>query len=205
MTHFNRGDAHVIGKILLAVCSFPVCKHRNPIFDRRARSGAEEFCWTNPAFARDVKKLAAMAGQFGQLSQKLRTRVTLPGPRTESHLLPLLPESTLLYAAIPNFGEATCQILTVFREELKTNAELRAWWQKGDMATDGPKMEDRLEKFCQLSEYLGDEVVAVGQSDGTENPKFLLLAEVRKPGPQRLSEASSTRSRRKIQTGRTRV
>jgi hypothetical protein len=130
----------------------------------------------------DIKKFAAIAGRFGQLSQKLRTRVTLPTPRTESHLLPLLPESTLMYAAIPNYGEATRQALTVFREELKTNAELRAWWQKGDMATEGPKMEDRVEKFCQLSEYLGDEVVAFGQSEGKEDPKFLVLAEVRKPG-----------------------
>src|SRR5215467_8020975 len=57
----------------------------------------------------DIKKFAAIAGRFGQLSQKLRTRVTLPTPRTESHLLPLLPESTLMYAAIPNYGEATRQ------------------------------------------------------------------------------------------------
>jgi hypothetical protein len=130
----------------------------------------------------DLKKLSAMAGQFGQLSQKLRARVTLPAPRTESRLLPLLPESTLVYAAIPNYGESARQALTVFREELKTNAELRAWWQKGDMVTEGPKMEDRVEKFCQHSDYLGNEVVVFGASEGKEDPKFLLLAEVHKPG-----------------------
>lgn len=130
----------------------------------------------------DVKKFAAIAGQFSQLSQKLQSRVTLPAPRTDSRLLPLLPHSTLVYAAVPNYGDATRQALTVFREELKTNADLRAWWQKGDMATDGPKIEGRVEQFCDFLDYLGDEVVAFGASEGKEDPKFLLLAEVHKPG-----------------------
>ena len=130
----------------------------------------------------DVKKFAAIAGQFGQLNQKLRTRVTLPAPRTDSQLLPLLPHSTLVYAAGPNYGDATRQALTVFHEELKTNADLRAWWQKGDMATDGPKIEGRVENLCDFLDYLGDEVVGFGVSEGKEDPKFLLLAEVRKPG-----------------------
>ncbi len=130
----------------------------------------------------DIKNLTAIAGQFGQLGQKLRDRVTLPLPRTESHLMPLLPESTLVYVAIPNYGEAAHQALDVFQDELKTNVELRAWWQKGNMATDGPKIEDGVEKFSQLSEFLGDEVVAFGASEGKEDPKFLVVAEVRKPG-----------------------
>jgi hypothetical protein len=130
----------------------------------------------------DAKKLAAVAAQFARLGLKLRTRVDLPLPRHESRLLPLLPESTLLYVAIPNYGEASHQALTVLREELNTNADLRAWWQKGDMATEGPKIEDRLEKFYQLSQYLGDEIVVTASSEGKSDPKFVLMAEVRKPG-----------------------
>jgi len=130
----------------------------------------------------DAKKLAVVAAQFAQLSQKLRARVELPMPRHESRLLPLLAESTLAYVAIPNYGEASHQALAVFREELKTNEELRAWWQKGDMATEGPKIEDRLEKFYELSQYLGDEIVVMAASEGKGDPKFLLLSEVRKPG-----------------------
>jgi hypothetical protein len=148
----------------------------------------------------DVKKFAAIAGQFSQLGEKFRTRVTLPAPRTDSHLLPLLPHSTLMYAAIPNYGGATRQALTGFREELKTNADLRAWWQKGDMATEGPKFEARVEKFCDFLEYLGDEVVGFGVSEGKEDPKFLLLAEVHKPGvkdflKQMLQDFAARRSR----------
>jgi len=130
----------------------------------------------------DAKKLAAVVAQFAHLSEKLRARVDLPMPRHESRLLPLLPESTLAYVAIPNYGEASHQALAVFREELKTNEELRAWWQKGDIATEGPKIEDRLEKFYELSQYFGDEIVVMAASEGKGDPKFLLLSEVRKPG-----------------------
>jgi hypothetical protein len=54
----------------------------------------------------------------------------------------------------------------VFREELKENAKLRAWWEKGDMAKEGPKIEDALEKIYELSQYLGDEIV-VGAAPST--------------------------------------
>ena len=112
----------------------------------------------------------------------MRDHVESPAPRNQSRLLPLLPESTLVYVAIPNYGEASHQALAVFQQEVKDNAQLRAWWQKGDMATEGPKIEENLEKFYQLSQFLGDEVVISAASSGKEDPKFLILAEVRKPG-----------------------
>jgi type II secretory pathway pseudopilin PulG len=130
----------------------------------------------------DWKKFSGVFSPLGGLLQKMRARVELPAPRNLSRLLPLLPESTLVYVAIPNYGEASHQALTVFQEEIKENAELRAWWQKGDMATEGPKMEENLERFYQLSQYLGDEIVISAASSGKEDPKFLILAEVRKPG-----------------------
>ena len=86
--------------------------------------------------------------------------------------MPLLPESSFRLCRYPELGEASHQALTVFREELKTNAELHAWWQKGDMATDVPKIEDRLEKFYALSQYLGDEVVVLGANEGKRIPSF---------------------------------
>src|SRR5579864_5960672 len=53
----------------------------------------------------------------------------------------------------------------------------------GSMATQGPKIEDALEKIYELSQYLGDEI-AVGAAPSTakEDPKFVIIAEVRKPG-----------------------
>jgi len=130
----------------------------------------------------DVKKFSGVFSQLGELLQKMQARVESPAARNQSRLLALLPESTLVYAAFPNYGEASHQALAVFQQEIKDNAQLRAWWQQGEMATEGPKIEENLEKFYQLSQYLGDEVVISAASSGKEDPKFLMLAEVRRPG-----------------------
>jgi hypothetical protein len=50
------------------------------------------------------------------------------------------------------------------------------------VAKEGPEVVDFLEKFSQLSQYLGDEIVVSGTSQGQRDPTFLIVAEVRKPG-----------------------
>lgn len=130
----------------------------------------------------DFKKYSGVFKQMGELMQKMQAQVQTPAPRTQSRILPLLPESTLVYIAFPNYGEASHQALGVFEQEVKDNAELRTWWHQGEMATEGPKIEDALDKFYELSQYLGDEVVISAASEGKDDPKFLILAEVRKPG-----------------------
>jgi type IV pilus assembly protein PilA len=130
----------------------------------------------------DLKKLSGLFTQFGSLLQKMQAHVEPPAPRNQSRLLALLPASTLVYMAVPNYGEASHQALTVFQEQLKDNAQLRAWWEQGDISTQGSKMVENLEKFYQLSQYLGEEVVISAASSGKEDPRFLALAAVRKPG-----------------------
>jgi hypothetical protein len=119
--------------------------------------------------------------EFGQLFEKLQKNVQFPAARKESRLLPLLPEATMSYGAIPNYGDAAHQTLKIFHEELQASAVLRDWWQHGQVATAGPKLEEGLEKFYQLSQYLGEEIVISGAMDGKE-PRLLMVAEVRKPG-----------------------
>jgi hypothetical protein len=135
----------------------------------------------NP-LVQEMAKYPGLMPEFGQLLEKLQHGIQLPPPRSESHLLPLLPESTLFYAAIPNYGDASHQALTIFQQELKQSPVLRAWWQHGELGTEGPKVEDSLEKFSQLCQYLGDEIVVSGAIDARHNPNLLVLAEVMKPG-----------------------
>jgi type II secretory pathway pseudopilin PulG len=120
--------------------------------------------------------------EFGELLQRLQHDVQFPAPRGQSRLLPLVPESTIFYSAFPNYGDAAHQALKVFHQELERNAALRAWWQSGEMATSGPKIEESIEKFYQLSQYLGDEIVVSSTNDVRNDPRLLVLAEVRKPG-----------------------
>lgn len=58
---------------------------------------------------------------------------------------------------------------------------LRDWWTHGELAAGGPKAEDSLEKFDQLQQFLGEEIVVSGAIEGKE-PSLLVVAAVRKPG-----------------------
>lgn len=139
--------------------------------------------------AQELDKYPGLLPEFGQLFLKLENNVQYPAPRAESRLLPLLPESTIFFAAFPNYGDAAHQALQIFRQELQESSVLRDWWSHGDMATAGPKIEDSLEKLHQLHQYLGEEIVVSGSisMEGKE-PDFLAFAEIRKPGLKKYLE-----------------
>jgi hypothetical protein len=133
------------------------------------------------ALSKYLKEHPGLAPEFGRLVEKFQHEVQFPAPRSESRLLPLLPQSTLFYAAFPNYGQVASQTLKIFRQEREENAALRDWWSQGDMARNGPKLEDGLDKFAQLHEYLGEEIAASVEMVGKE-PQLMFVAEVRKPG-----------------------
>ena len=140
-----------------------------------------------PVVAQDLSAYPGLLPELGQLFARLQKNVQYPAPRKESRLLPLLPQSTIFFAAIPNYGDAAHQALQVFRQELQESSVLRDWWGHGDMATAGPKLEDSLEKFYQLHQYLGEEIVLSGSMEGRELD-FLAFAEIRKPGLKKFLE-----------------
>lgn len=130
----------------------------------------------------ELTKYPGLLPEFGQLLEKLQHEVQSPPTRGQSSLLPLLPESTVFYAAFPNYGDASHQALAIFQREVQQSPVLRAWWQQGEMATNGPKVEDALEKVYQFSQFLGDEIVVSGAAEGGKPPSLLIIAELRKPG-----------------------
>lgn len=135
-----------------------------------------EMPWTQ-----DFTSYPGLLDELGHLVEKLQQNVQYPAPREASHLLPALPPGTAFYAAIPNYGDATHQTLTIFRQELQESAVLRAWWGHGKLAEGGPKIEEYFEKVYQLHDFLGEEIVISGAMEGQE-PRLLVVAEVRKPG-----------------------
>jgi type II secretory pathway pseudopilin PulG len=137
---------------------------------------APEVAWTQ-----ELNKYPGLLEEFGRLVEKLQHNVQFPPPRGESHLLPLLPESMMSYTAFPNYGDAANQVLKIFRQELQESQVLRDWWQHGKVAAAGPKIESSLEKFSQLSSYMGEELVVSAATEGRDT-NVLMIAEVRKPG-----------------------
>ena len=136
---------------------------------------------TQPPFGEDLSKNPELLKEFSNLIRQVQHNIQYPGPRSESQLLPLLPASTIFCAAFPNYGRASDQALKILRQELQDNAVFRDWWHQGEMATTGPKLESALEKFSELNDFLGEEIVVSGASDGKE-PSFVVFAEIRKPG-----------------------
>jgi hypothetical protein len=51
-------------------------------------------------------KYPGLLPEIGRLFQRLENEIHFPEPRSESRILPLLPETTVMYGAIPNYGDA---------------------------------------------------------------------------------------------------
>jgi type IV pilus assembly protein PilA len=133
------------------------------------------------AWSRDSTKYPGLPVELGVLLAKLQQKVQFPPARHESRLLPLLSGSTFSYIAIPNYGDAADQTLKTFQEELAESSLLRDWWEHGELAKPGHKVEQSLNRFSQISQYLGDEIVVSAEMKG-DLPKFVAVSEVRKPG-----------------------
>lgn len=134
-----------------------------------------------PSLAENLKKNPELLAEFARLIENLRLNVQLPAPRTASRLLPLLPDSTLAYASFSNYGPAAAQTLALLRQELQQSKVLRDWWQHGQPSSYGSKIEDFLDKFAQLHQFLGDEII-VSAASANQNPSLILAAEIHKPG-----------------------
>jgi hypothetical protein len=146
----------------------------------------------NP-FADDLKKYPGLLTELAHLVEALKNNVQLPPVRTESSLLPRLPMATSYYVAFPNYGETAHQTLETLRQELQASSVLRDWWQHGELNSVGPKLQDFLEQFHAVSQYLGDEVVVSGETGGiyekgAASRELLIVAEVRKPGLKNVLE-----------------
>jgi hypothetical protein len=131
-------------------------------------------------FAKLTNKYPGLLPEFGTLIDKLQKGVQFPAERNQSSVLPMLSPSTSYYGAFPNYGEAAHQALTIFQQELQQSAVLRSWW-RDTLGAGGPEIETSVQKFYELSQYLGDEIVISGES-GSKDHSFLLVAGIRKPG-----------------------
>ncbi len=161
-----------VASLLVSVCLALACRAQTALDPR-----ASPRDWTLELEA----KYPGLLAEFRHLLELWQRDIQSPEPRAQSRLLPLLPEATMSYAAIPNYGATASQLLTDFRKELQQSSVLREWWKQGQVAAVGPKIEDSLDKFSQLSQYLGDEISISGTMEGRD-ANLLIVAEIRKPG-----------------------
>jgi ferric-dicitrate binding protein FerR (iron transport regulator) len=132
------------------------------------------------AWSRNSAKYLALLGDFAIL-QKQIAAIPGPGLRYSSDLLPLVPDHTVVYAAIPNLANTIGEASQLFQSRMQQSPALRDWW-KQQQKGNGPKLQDVLDQVKNFSSYLGDEVVFAVGKEGTTYTAPVVLARIRQPG-----------------------
>ncbi len=130
------------------------------------------------AWSRKASNYAAALASLASLNKDLN-KVWQPGVRNSTHLLDLMPESTTVYAALPNLTSTITESHRIMQERISQNAALREWWEK-QHAHKGPDMNQVMETVKEFGEYLGDEIaVSVSMDQKGEPAAPLVLAELK--------------------------
>jgi hypothetical protein len=155
--------------------------------DRVLRPG--EQATTNPSISlipvRDEVSWSRNAGRYREvlsslasINADLRT-VEQPNERNSTHLLDLMPESTVVYAALPNLANTISESHRIIQERMSHNDALRQWWEK-EQAGRGQNMDQVVESIRQFGSYLGDEIAVSVSMDAKNEPgEPLVLAELK--------------------------
>lgn len=131
------------------------------------------------AWSRDVDRYLNLLREYAELRRELRERVPRAELRYSSRLLDLVPEDTVLYAAVPNLGETITETHRVIRERLHESPMLAEWWQQQERIHHfEPIIDEVVAKLGEFSEYLGEELVVSVQARGEDFSGPLVLAEI---------------------------
>jgi len=134
----------------------------------------DDVAWSRKA-ANYVQTLAALSGLNKELS-----KVQQPGIRNSTHLLDLMPENTVVYAALPNLTSTIAESHRIMQERINQNPALRQWYEKEQSGHRGPGMDQVIETVREFGEYLGDEVaVSLSMDQKGEPSSPLVLAELK--------------------------
>ena len=134
----------------------------------------DEVSWSRQS-AKYAQALAGLASVNKELS-----KVAMPGVRHSTALLDLMPEDTVVYAALPNLTSTIAESHRIMQERLSQNPALREWWEKERSGKHGPNMDQVMTTVREFGDYLGDEIaVSVSMDDRGEPVEPLVLAELK--------------------------
>ena len=134
----------------------------------------DEVAWSRKA-ARYAETLAGLSSLNKELA-----KVSQPGVRNSTHLLDLMPENTVVYAALPNLTSTIVESHRIMQERINQNAALRQWWEKEQSTHKGPNVDQVIDTIREFGDYLGDEIaVSVSMDEKGEPVAPLVLAELK--------------------------
>jgi hypothetical protein len=136
----------------------------------------DEVSWSRNA-ARYAQTLASLT-----TLQKELSAVAKPGVRYSTRLLDMMPENTVLYAALPNLSATIAESNRIIDERIQQNPALRDWFaNRHDRKGSG--MDHAVSAIKEFGEQLGDEIaVGAGMNDQGQPVEPIVLAELKNPG-----------------------
>ncbi|HEU4768825.1 MAG TPA: FecR domain-containing protein [Pyrinomonadaceae bacterium] len=133
------------------------------------------------AWSRNATQYAEVLSSLASVNADLRN-VEQPGVRYSTHLLDLMPEQTVVYAALPNMANSIAESHRIIQERMSQNAALRQWWAK-EQEGRRQNMDQVVETIRQFGSYLGEEIaVSVSIDEKGEPGEPLVLAELKNSG-----------------------
>ena len=131
------------------------------------------------AWSQDRDRYFALLAQFSILQRKFES-IRLPDLRSESPLLRLVPEGTVIYAGVPNYGDALAQANQLLQQQLAQSEVLREWWQQRGpgRTTNGPSFDQAIQTIHDLSQYVGNEIVFSVTGNQKNDCNVLAVAQI---------------------------
>jgi FecR-like protein len=131
------------------------------------------------AWSRNAARYAQTLAAFTSLNKELG-RVSLPGVRNSTHLLDLMPENTIVYAALPNLTSTIVESHRIMQDRINENPALREWYDKKNSDERGHNLDQVMSTIREFGDYLGDEIaVSVSMDDNGDPVAPLVLAELK--------------------------
>ena len=133
----------------------------------------DEVSWSRNA-ARYTQTLDALTA----LNKELNA-VQQPDVRHSTRLLDMMPENTVLYAAVPNLAATIVESNRIIEEKIQQNPALHDWFQN----RREPGMNSAMSAIRDFGDQLGDEIaVGAGMDEKGEPVAPIVLAELKNPG-----------------------
>ncbi|HJP92616.1 MAG TPA: FecR domain-containing protein [Pyrinomonadaceae bacterium] len=130
------------------------------------------------SWSRNANRYAQVLSGIASIRSGLKT-VQQPSIRYSTHLLDLMPENTVVYAALPNLANTIVESHRIIQERMSQNPALREWWEK-EQSGRAQNMDQVVETIRQFGSYLGDEIaVSVSMNAQGEPGEPLVLAELK--------------------------
>ncbi|HLW53647.1 MAG TPA: hypothetical protein VKW06_12470 [Candidatus Angelobacter sp.] len=142
----------------------------------------------NPDWLQEALQDRELMTEVAQIAERLQKEVPYPAARNQSHILSHLPDSTAFYLAVPNYGETVHRAVEIVQQEIKNSARLLIFLRKNHLEDSEQALIDAAQRFYEVSQFLGDEVVIAGNLQGKE-PSGVMIAEIKKPGIRAALEA----------------